>query len=106
MADKIIKNSGNDLHLNPNTTVTKWLDESNTAEVYCGYQAVKNSVFTYCNTYYYAKNYDPNASLTLSQRTNQFVWWIPLLIGVDILIMGAMGFWVFKAFKPIKKKED
>ena len=98
--------AGNDLHLNPNTTVSNWLNENDKAEVYCGYLAVKNTLFTYCNTYHYAKNYDPNATLTLAQRQNQFVWWIPLLIGVDIIIVGIMGLWVFKAFKPQKKKDE
>lgn len=98
--------SGNDLHLTPNDNAVKWLDESDKASVYAGYLAVKNSVYTYCNTYYQAKIYNPDAELGLATMDDVFAWWIPVLITLDVLCVGAIGFYVFRLFKPRKNAES
>ncbi len=98
--------AGNDLHLNPNTTVMNWINEKSVGDVYSGYLAVKNSLFTYCNTYYTAKTYDPSASLGVSKRVEQFVWWIPVLIFADLLVVGSIAFWLFRMFKTPKTTTD
>lgn len=97
--------AGNDLKLNPNKTESGGLSESNTADVYCGVQAVKNDLYTFCNTYYSAKTYDPNMTYTMVQRTQPFVWWIPLLIGIDVIIACIAGFSLFLLYKPKKQKK-
>ncbi len=93
--------SGNDLHLLPNENVfTSWLNENNAADVYAGYNAVKNAVYSYCNTYYAMKTYDPDAEMVLSRTEEVFAWWIPVLIALDVLVVGGMAFCVFWIFRP------
>lgn len=98
--------AGNDLHLYPmdGSAVQSWLNPKDKVELYTGYMAVKNSLYSYCNTYYTAKNYDPSASLGLSQKKEIFVWWKPALIAIDVIVIGLMGFWTFQIFRPRKKK--
>ena len=96
--------AGNDLKLNPNKT-TGDFDENNVGDIYYGVQAVKNSLFTYCNTYYLTKSYNPTIEFTMVQRTKPFQWWIPCIVAVDVVSVAGLSLWVFLAFKPKKKVE-
>lgn len=96
--------SGNDLRLIPNVTERAGLKADNAADVYCGVTAVKNSLYTHCNVYYTTKTYNPETEFAIVHRTQPFVWWIPLLIGVDVLFVGLIGLSAYFVVVPRKKK--
>ena len=102
-ADSLIR-AGNDLKLNPNTGTTG-LSEDNVADVYCGVQAVKNDLYTFCNTYYSAKTYNPSMTYTMVSRDQPFIWWIPTLIGINIVIFGIAIFLILWMWLPRKRKK-
>ncbi len=102
-ADSLIR-AGNDLKLNPNTGTTG-LSEDNIADVYCGVQAVKNDLYSFCNTYYEAKTYNPEMTYSSVTRIQPFIWWIPTLIGINIVIFGIAIFLIFWMWLPRKRRK-
>lgn len=96
--------AGNDLKLNPNN-VMGGFSESNPGDVYYGVQAVKNWLYSHCNTYYLTKTYDPNMEFTVVHRTQPFKWWIPTLIGVDVLLVSLSALWITLTFVKAHKKK-
>ncbi len=97
--------SGNDLHLlPPDNAKQDWLDKFSSADVTVGKLAVKNAVYSYCNTYYTAKTYDPDADFGLAEMEDPFNWITLLIIILDVLCAAAIAFGVFRVFKPRKKK--
>ncbi len=97
--------SGNDLHLTPNENTPQTLDELNDVDVYCGVTGVKNALFTYCNTYYAAKTFDPDAEMTLATFDEPFAWWVLLLVILNVLAVLGLGYNVFRMFRPRRSKE-
>lgn len=97
--------AGNDLKLNPNTTLGGF-SEKNAGDVYYGVQAVKNCLYSYCNTYYLTKTYNPTMEFTTVYRTSPFRWWIPLLVGADVIIVSVLSLWIALSFKKSKKKSE
>ena len=96
--------SGNDLHLlPPNNAKQSWLDKFSSADVTVGIQAVKNTVYTYCNTYYAAKTYNPEADKGLAEMEDPFNWITLVIIILDVLCVAAIAFGVFMLFKPKKQ---
>lgn len=100
---KSLIRAGNDLKLNPNVQ-SSGLSDGNKADVYCGVQAIKNDLFTYCNTYYSARTYDPTTVFTMVSRTQPFQWWILLLVLLNVSLALIIGYCTFRIFKPKKKK--
>ena len=85
------------------------MKENNAADFYCGVQAIKNSLYAYCSTYYTAKTYDPTVTITVTQRIQPFRWWIPTVVGLNVLVLGGIGFLTYKVIKSIlkyNKEED
>ncbi len=97
--------SGNDLKLNPNNGTTG-LSASNKVDVYCGVQAIHNILYSYCNTYYATKNYDPSTTIVFTERVQPFRWWIPALIAVNVLAVGGLVFWSAMITRSILKGDD
>ena len=100
--------SGNDIKLFPNDSYAD-LKENNAVDVYCGVQAIKNSLYAYCSTYYTAKTYDPTVTITVTQRIQPFRWWIPTVVGLNVLVLGGIEFLTYKVIKSIlkyNKEED
>ena len=78
--------SGNDLHLlPPQNSKQNWLDKFSSADVTVGKTAVKNAVYSYCNTYYTAKSYNPDADMGMGKMSEKFNWVTLLLVILDIL---------------------
>ena len=98
--------SGNDLLFNTNRNSSPTLSASNGADVYCGVQAIKNTVYTFCNTYYTAKTYDPTIEITTVKTEAVFRWWIPALVGVNVIVVGMLGVWVYFVFFKGKKEKS
>ena len=101
--------AGNDIWLNPAEVNQTALDKSSPSQMYAARLAAKNVIFTICDTYNAYLNYDASndpftAVVGESTRKYVFPWWKPLLIGLDILIVAAMGFATYYILKP--KKND
>ena len=79
--------SGGDIKLNPNNG-SGGLSADNKVDVYCGVNAVKNVLYTYCNTYYRAKTFDPTRVVELVNIERAFPWWIPVLVGLNVIVVG------------------
>ena len=127
MADSIDKGNmnpeqgvkaGNDLWLNPNDgTIAIPLNRNDPTTVNAARTAVKNIVFTFVDTYYYATNNEPvyqgySASISVKTAATANPWWIPTLIAVEATLGGGtlvfFGFALFgsiKAFRSREKKE-
>lgn len=99
--------SGNDLHLlPPGNQKQNWLDRYSSADMTAGRLAVKNALYSYCNTFYRAKTYDPDAVIGVTEQEDVFAWWIPVLIVFDALCVGAVTWYVLSLFLPRRKKAD
>ena len=97
--------SGNDLHLlPPGNSKQNWLDKYSAADMTAGRLAVKNALYSYCNTYYRAKTYDPDADIGVTEQEDVFAWWIPVLIVCDVLALGCAAWYVCYLFIPRRKK--
>lgn len=103
--------AGNDFWLNPNEgNNTAKLDRNDPTMVTCARMAAKNIVFTYVDTYQYAKTHeagdDPRYSVEVGVRNVEsvFAWWVPLLIGIDVVVAAGVGLGVFFIVKPKRVK--
>ena len=102
--------AGNDIWLNPNSGHNATpLTNSDPTDVYCAKLAAKNVIYTFCETYNYFKHYDTsldNSPIIIgeSQINPPFAWWIPLLVGVDVLVAGGLGAWLY--FDVIRKPKE
>ncbi len=95
--------SGNDLRFLGNQETVSELDVNNDVDVYLAVQSVKRDLYSYCNTYYRTKTYNPNFEVSNAIITQPYVWWIPVLITFDVVIVCAIGLGLFFLFKPKKK---
>lgn len=95
--------SGNDLRFQGSVANRAELDKNNAVDVYLARQSVKRDLWSFCNTYYRTKNYDPNYTSTNVIVTQPFVWWIMVVIMIDVIIIGGIGVGIFFLFKPKKK---
>lgn len=101
--------AGNDFWLNPNEGSNgAKLNREDPTMVTCARMAAKNVIFTYVDTYQYAKTHDagddPRYSVEVGVRNVEsvFAWWIPTLIGIDIFAVLAIGLGAFFILKPKK----
>ena len=102
--------AGNDTWLNPVDQNGAPLSQTDVISMNCARTATKNVLYTFCNTYAFAKNYDHSkdevtVELGLTQSTPVFAWWKIILYASDALVVLGCGYWVFRLVKPRKKKE-
>lgn len=68
-------------------------------------RASKNVLYMSLNALYTNSEYNADNDvdpIVKGTKTEVFPWWIPLLVGIDVLVLGACGFWGFMA---IRKKD-
>ena len=101
--------AGNDFWLNPNEGNNKYkLDRTDSTMVTCARTAAKNVIFTYVDTYQYAKTHDAGDDSRYSVEVgvrnveSVFAWWIPTLIAIDVVAVLAIGLGAFFILKPKK----
>lgn len=101
--------AGNDFWLNPNEGNNKYkLDRTDPTMVTCARTAAKNVIFTYVDTYQYAKTHDAGDDSRYSVEVgvrnveSVFAWWIPTLISIDVIAVLAIGLGAFFILKPKK----
>ncbi|MCX4312567.1 MAG: glycoside hydrolase family 3 C-terminal domain-containing protein [Clostridia bacterium] len=95
--------AGNDMLLHPDG-VSDWFDDatSNTAKK-CIAEAAKNILFTYADTMFFASI--SGEDITFRKTPEVFPWWIILLVGVDVVVAGVIGVWMWLILKKRKPKE-
>ncbi len=95
--------AGNDLRFSGSAANKAEVSADDPIDVYLLQRSVKNSLYSFCNSYYRAKKYDPNYETTDIIVTPSFKWWIMVLAIVETLAVLGLGWFVFRAFKPAKK---
>lgn len=96
--------AGNDLWLNPNDGSNQSkLNRRDPTDVYCARMSAKNIVYTFCNTYTYALEYDHSNDVNHVEIGDTvikppFEWWIPTLIALDVLAFGGLAVWMYFAW--------
>ena len=90
--------SGNDLRFMNSAANLAELDETNAVDMALGVRSVKNSLYSFCNTYYRTKNYNPNYTITSYTTIPTFNWWIPSLVILNVLIFGAVAYTIVRSF--------
>lgn len=97
--------SGGDIKLQPSPGAgyKSGLSASNKADVYCGVQAVKNVLYTHCNTYYRAQTFNPERVVTVTEIEKAFRWWIPALVGLNVVLVGLVVWQGIMVFLRIRK---
>lgn len=96
--------SGNDLRFQSSVANRAELSENNAVDVYLARQSVKNSLYSFCNSYYRAKTYNPNYTVADITIIPGFPWWIPVLVVFEVLALAGMGLYIFRSFVPRKRK--
>ncbi len=100
---------GNDIWLNPNSgNISSKLDMTDPTDVYCAKIAAKNVIYTFANTYWYAKNYDHSddeivATIGTEVVKAPFAWWIPVLAVVDLAVAGGLVTWTYFTLRTKRK---
>ena len=87
--------AGNDLRFQGSVANRSELDETNAVDMALAVCSVKNSLYSFCNTYYRTKNYDPNFTTTSFTVIPTFNWWIPSLVIINVIIDCGFLFLVF-----------
>lgn len=96
--------SGGDIKLNPNDGNAN-LSENNAVDVYCGVRAIKNVLFTHCNTYYRAQTFDPTRVVELVEIEKAFRWWILALVGLDVVVVGLTAWQIIVVSLKLRKSK-
>lgn len=101
---------GNDIWLNPNTgNSASKINRNDPTMIYCAQHAAKDVIYTYANTYQYAKHYDHSnddlkAPIGENQITPPFAWWIPVLASIDAAVAIGLGIWLYFVLRKPRQK--
>lgn len=92
----------------PNTGNHGKVDFEDVTEANLARESAKSIIYTICSTYYYAKHNTEVNEYTVEVTGPQtikkgFEWWIPVLVASEVVIFGALGFWLYIALKKDKK---
>ena len=98
--------SGNDMRFLNSASNLAELDQNNVVDMALGVKSVKNTVYTFCNTYYRTKSYDPTFTTTSFTVIPAFNWWIPSLVALNVLIFAAVGIMIFFNFLSKKGRSE
>ncbi len=97
--------AGNDMWLNPNDVNGIPLRTDNVVEMSRARNACKNMLYTICDTYSYFQEASEGQDITMAQTNKVFAWWIPLLVGINVIVVGIIVWQAIVVFVPFKKKE-
>ncbi len=96
--------AGNDLWLNPYTTLSSGggLSSSNTIDVNLARNSCKNILYTFVDTWNYNYNFDDSeldnftkVNIGVSSRSQGFAWWWIIVGVVDAIVFGLFIFFLF-----------
>ena len=77
---------------------------SATAKAYI-FKAAKDILFAQSDVAYYSETAPDKENTGITGTRTEisvFAWWVPVLIGVDVLSAALMGFWIFLAIRKAK----
>ena len=103
--------AGNDIWLNPNEQSGNPISRTDPTSISCARTSAKNVLYTYANTYAFAKTYDAELddkyTAVLGVRTTVpvFPWWIPVLVAIDVIVVGIIVWQTIRLFLPKRKKK-
>ncbi|MBR1891447.1 MAG: hypothetical protein IJ811_03015, partial [Clostridia bacterium] len=101
--------AGNDLWLNPYNSLNSGMS-MNATDIACAQRSAKNIIYTYVDTYTFAKNFDRSkldSTLSfevdlgsLKQTKDPFAWWNVVVFALDFLAVGGFALWAGFLFFP------
>ena len=96
--------AGNDIRFGYDAINRNDLSDDNVVDMYLARKSTKNILFAICNSYYRAKTYNPNYTITDLKIIPGTNWWLPTMIVLEVLALAACGYFLFIAFRRKKKK--
>lgn len=87
----------------------QWLYSTDSARMQAQIkEAFKGYVYTYLNAFWQNQNpVGTDEIISMGQTTPSFVWWIPLIIDIDLAVLFGCGLWTYFLLRPKNKpKED
>ncbi len=74
-------------------------------------KSTKNLLYTILNAAYTNSVYNASADvdqINKGTKTDGFAWWVPVMIGIDVVVVAGLGVWLFFAIRKPKagKEED
>ncbi len=102
--------AGQDMFLCDRESNSSPLDRTNRAQMYAARKAAKNMIYVQCETYLSYKDYTGSdiytAVLGTGSVSKVFPWWIPLLVLLNVAIVGLAAWQICSAFLPKKQKKS
>ena len=96
--------AGNDLALDPSGSIGTFDDSTSATAVIAMQKCAKNILFTYVNTQYIRSTTNGlDLGSAIGNKTEVFPWWIFLLIGIDVIVIGGCAAWGIVVFRKNKK---
>lgn len=101
--------AGNDIWLNTNSTNGTPISTSSAKYMAAAQDAAKNVLYAYANSYYQYLNYDAseddkyNATVGVIVKEAPFLWWVLLLVIIDIVIVLGIAFWALWTLGIVQK---
>ena len=97
--------AGNTQVLHPDMGPSLFDDRTSaTAKAYI-FKAAKDVLFAQSDVAYYSETAPDKENTGITGTRTEisvFAWWVPVLIGVDVLSAALMGFWIFLAVRKAK----
>lgn len=97
--------AGNTQVLHPDKSPSLFDDRTSaTAKAYI-FKAAKDVLFAQSDVAYYSETAPDKENTGITGTRTEisvFAWWVPVLIGVDVLSAALMGFWIFLAIRKAK----
>ena len=100
--------AGNDLMMEVSGGASMFDDRSSATALTCFQNGAKNILYMYTKAQYDMKTsqgLDINSTISTSKLNNIFPWWIPALVGIEIVIGAGVGVWFFFVFRSRKKEK-
>lgn len=83
----------------------RWLYSTDSARMQAQIkEAFKGYVYTYLNAFWQNQNpVGTDEVISMGQTTPSFVWWIPLIIDIDLAVVFGCGLWTYFLLRPVQK---
>ncbi len=100
--------AGNDIWLNP-ATIINAINRSDPTVLTRARNSAKNVLYTYCNTYAYAKTVDKSAltgvvDVGIKSIESTKPWWIAILVAIDVTALAVIVWRCLLVFLPKKPR--